>query len=488
MKKVILFISIFAILGCSDFLDRDPVEQTSTEQQLSSLEGVLQALNGSYREYEELKSSIHFVFADAFGGNVKFAPNQQGIPNIDPLFETVYTLNEEANAATYTSYYNGMYQLIYSVNQILLNVDDLPDASPEKINQIKAECLSIRASAHFELLNLFAQDYNFTADASHLGIVYAMDILEAGVDFPSRNTVQETFDLIEADLQDALQLYTSTSAIDFGASISYFNALNTRALLSRVYLYANRWEDAITYSSQVLSQQSQLTPREELVNQWSQFSPISETLLEFTPPISSDDGTTRSSVSGYYAIITNNDGEVIDNERYSASLDLVELYEENDIRGLGGLLETFEINTETPDGVEALPYHFVRKYPGDSGTMFMRLAEMYLNRAEANAKLGNETAAIADLMQIRLRANPNAGPINLSGEDLVEEILLERRRELAFEGHLFFDLMRNQKDLIRNDGCTIGNCNVNYPNFRFIMPIPLASELINENMEQNEGY
>lgn len=488
MKKVFFYIWICCGLGCNDFLDRDPIEQTSTEQQLSNLEGVIQALNGNYREYEIARSGLHFVFADAFGGNVKFAPNQQGIANIDPIFESVYNLTQESNSGTFSSFYTDMYQLIYAANQILIYVEDLPDASQEKINQIKAETLVLRASAHFDLLNLFAQDYGFTADASHPGVVYVTSILQAGEDFPARNTVAETFQLIETDLLDALQLFTPINAVEEGPPTAYFNERNTKALLSRVYLYSQQWEKAIDYATQVLSEESQLTPREELVEQWANAAPLTETLFEFAPRLSSDDGSFRFSVSSYYGITVNSNGEILDNRRYTASLDVINLYEENDIRGLGGLLETFEIDTQTPDVMIALPYHFVRKYPGDSGTMFIRLAEIYLNRAEANAQLGNASAAIEDVMQIRLRANPEAALINLNGQDLIDEILIERRRELAFEGHFFFDLMRNQKDLVRNDGCTINNCNVSYPNFRFVMPIPLSSELINENMEQNEGY
>jgi hypothetical protein len=87
-----------------------------------------------------------------------------------------------------------------------------------------------------------------------------------------------------------------------------------------------------------------------------------------------------------------------------------------------------------------------------------------------------------------LRANPDAELNSISGQDLIDEILLERRRELAFEGHLFFDLKRNNKDIIREDGCTINLCQLDYPNPRFVLPIPESSLLINQNMIQNEGY
>ncbi len=488
MRLASLFICLTFLTSCSDFLDRDPVEQTSVDQQMADVEGVLMALNGAYNSFEALHSSLFFIYADAFGGNVKFAPNAQGLTPIDNQFESVYSLAEESNSGTFTTYYNNSYQLLYALNLILNAIEQI-EIDETTYRQIRSEALAMRAAKHFDLLNLFAQHYTFTSDASHLGVVYANRIFQAGVDFPARSSLAASYQFIEADLVEAIDLFTDSSAIGVGPATSYFNRLNSLALLSRIYLYQERWDDVLQTTGLVLSEQSNLTSREELVDAWAQLAPISETLLEFSaPPASDDPNSVRSSVSDYFRVTVGQNGNVIENRRFSTSNDLIQLYEENDIRGEGGLLQTFLINTRTTDGLEPLPYTFTRKFPGNSGTQYLRLAEVYLNRAEAFAKLGNDQAAIETLQVVRQRANPDAPLLQMNGEELQEEIFLERRRELAFEGHLFFDLMRNKKDLVRNDGCTINDCNVNYPNNRFIMPIPLQSELINENMVQNEGY
>lgn len=487
MKKIIyILFLVFGVWSCDDFLDREPVEQVSISQQFSSVDGLLQALGGVYSEYEELYSGLSFVYADAIAGNVKFAPNQQGLTEIPDQFQPVYSFQEQATEGTFSAFYSNAYGIINALNLILENIDDVPNLTPDLEQQVRAETLAMRASVHFELSKLFAQTYNFTPQAQHLGIVYNTRTLVAGEDFPSRESLAETYNLIEADFNQALDLFTDSSVLE-GPETSYFNEVNTRALLSRLYLYKGDWQSTIDQANIVLNTGVELTPRENLLEQWSNFEPLSETLFEFTPPLTGDEGNVSSSVSVYFEVVVNND-EVLEYGRYTASNDLVALYDPNDIRGTIGLLLTQNVPTQTATEVVDLPYDFTQKFPANDGAVMIRLSEVLLNKAEAHARQGENTQAQADLQAIRSRANPNAETINLTGQDLIDEILLERRRELAFEGHLLYDLARNGQSIVRNDGCTISICQLDFPNDRFILPIPENSVLINENMVQNEGY
>jgi homoserine trans-succinylase len=110
---------------------------------------------------------------------------------------------------------------------------------------------------------------------------------------------------------------------------------------------------------------------------------------------------------------------------------------------------------------------------------------MYLIRAEANARMSKQALALIDLNTIRERANLNA--LNTT-TNLLEEIFLERRRELAFEGHLLYDIARYKKNVARDKGCLANVCNLNYPSNFFVLPIPESSIELNQNMQQNEGY
>ncbi len=487
MKKGILFCICFILLSCDDFLDREPVEQISIDQQLSTLEGHFDALNGAYTKFEELYSSLRFIYADALAGNIKFAPNNQGITSIDPRFEATYRFEEQESDSNFENLYEDSYEIINAINLILTRIDAIDGAEADK-NLIKAQALAMRAFLHADLLRVYAQPYNFTSNASHLGIVYNTEPLQIGEDFPSRLTVGESYALVEADNLQAIDFFENSSENANQPKVFYFNELNTKALLSRVYLYMQQWENAIDLSSQVIEEGPDLTPRDLLVSQWLDFNPLSEALLELAPPIDQDDGTIRSSVSTYFQVITDSNGNIIENKRYSTSNDLSSLYTNDDIRSTSGLLKTYFISTQTSSGTEELPFTFTQKFSDRDGAIVIRQSEMFLNRAEAFAKTGRENEALNDLNRIKLRANPDAELNSISGQDLIDEILLERRRELAFEGHLFFDLKRNNKDIIREDGCTINLCQLDYPNPRFVLPIPESSLLINQNMIQNEGY
>jgi len=489
MKKLLIYIPILFLLSCNDFLDREPVEQTSFEQQLSTIDGHLEALNGLYTEYEELYSGIYFVYADALGGNVKFAPNRQNEPSIDPLIDASYRFQETADDGAFEPFYENAYSIINAANLILENLAAV-DADQSLKDRIKAEALAIRATLHFELLKLFAQPYTFTPDASHIGIVYNQQTLTSGEDFPARSSVAESYDRLEDDYLQALSLFENADERTATPLSYYFNGLNVKAFLSRMYLYKADYQNCINYADEVINEASELTPREQLLSQWQALEPLSEVLFELAPPFSGTDATTpSSSVAEYFQVVTDNNGEVIENKRYATSNDLLSLYDSGDIRGESGLLKTYQIPTLQPDGnLNDEPYTFTRKFEANDGAIVIRLAEVYLNRAEAYAKSGNNAAAQNDLEVILNRAFDTPQEVSTENENLVDLILMERRKELAFENHLFFDRIRNQLDIIRNDGCSISNCHLSYPNTNFIQPIPEESVIINENMQQNEGY
>ena len=489
IKKLILFLPLLLLLSCNDFLDREPVEQTSFEQQLSTIDGHLEALNGLYTEYEELYSGIYFVYADALGGNVEFAPNRQNEPSIDPLIDASYRFQETADNGTFESFYDNAYSIINAANLILENIDPI-NADESLKNRIRAEALAMRATVHFDLLKLFAQPYNFTPDASHLGIVYNQQTLTSGEDFPSRLSVADSYERLEDDYLQALTFFENAEELTATPKSYYLNALNVKALLTRMYLYQQDHQNCINYANEVIAEAAGLTPRDQLLTQWQAIEPLSETLFELVPPFTGTDATTASSsVSQFFQVITDEDGNVVENDRYASSNDLISLYDENDIRGENGLLKTYQIPTLQADGNLAdEAYTFTRKFEANDGAIIIRLSEVYLNRAEAYARSGDNSAAQNDLSVILDRAYDTPQNVSAENENLVNLILMERRKELAFEGHLFFDRIRNQLDIVRNDGCSISNCNLSYPNTNFVQPIPEDAIIINENMEQNEGY
>jgi hypothetical protein len=148
------------------------------------------------------------------------------------------------------------------------------------------------------------------------------------------------------------------------------------------------------------------------------------------------------------------------------------------------------------------PMYYINKYSLQEGIVnlsspvYMRLAEMYLNRAEANAKLGNDQLALDDVNRIRQRAGLSGAALHTltsvatSGKTILDVVLEERWLELAFEGHRAYDLFRNNRAMVRNyPGSHVVSGNINQTiqptDNRVIFFIPQSEIDKNNKLTQN---
>jgi hypothetical protein len=142
------------------------------------------------------------------------------------------------------------------------------------------------------------------------------------------------------------------------------------------------------------------------------------------------------------------------------------------------------------------PANIVTKYSNvttfDENIKVIRLAEMYLIRSEANAHLVNEIPARADLNTIIGRSDTNPASqvgVTVTGSALISAIINERRKELAFEGHRLFDLIRNKLSFTKTTRGG-GTISITYPTNKTISPIPQTEMDANSGLsgQQNPGY
>ena len=199
--------------------------------------------------------------------------------------------------------------------------------------------------------------------------------------------------------------------------------------------------------------------------------------MEFSIP-RDDDGGIGGSMSAYFGY-----NSVTDYNKYVASEDITTLYEPNDIRK--SLFLEQPLPTLVNEQLENVSYFFSKKFQDNPGYVAFRISEMYLIRAEAAYELNHLDDAKNDINVLRARANAS---LLIDTNNLEVAILLERRKELCFEGHLFSDLARRKKDILRIDGCISQTCNLNYPSPKFILPIPQNNINLNSNIQQNESY
>ncbi|GAL60962.1 RagB/SusD family nutrient uptake outer membrane protein [Algibacter lectus] len=359
-SKHTLIALLLTCFNCSSFLEQEPGSQTSITELLDTTDGVVTALNGAYHDLEaNVRGERYATYADMQAGNITFTPtetgNNTGQITVPFNIENVYNFTDLADDSNLDGFYDDSYDIINQANLILEYVDALTDSNENIKNQIRAEALTIRAYVHFILSQVYAQNYGFTADASHLGLVYSKTTLTNGITYPSRETLATTYDLIIDDLTSAINNYSNTLLLD-GPTYSYFNKISTQALLARVYVSKYDWQNAYDLANEViLNSGKTLTPSEDYIAEWKKTDlPISEVLLEFSIPRDTG-GTVGGSLSSSYGFTS-----TADYADYVASEDLLNLFETNDLRGQL-FLET-NLPTLIDGELEDRPYYFTKKF------------------------------------------------------------------------------------------------------------------------------
>lgn len=463
-KFMIMTAMIFTVSSCGEeFLELSPQQSIADEDFLLTFGDFEAAIIGAYDQIQN---------SDWYGRYMQLVPDVMG--------EDVKQ-NASANRAKEWAEYNGapvdfipeefwaeIYEGVNIVNRIINAAFDPPAGVVAEYNQIVGQAYAIRALAYFDLVRLFAQHYTFTPGASHAGvpIVLAFDVENK----PTRNTVGEVYAQIISDFQQGISLMT----ID-PANSGSISKEASQALLSRVYLYMEDYSSAEAMATQIInsSKFTLVSNTDYPIQFFNGDSP--EAIFEVI--FSSTDNPGSDHLGGMYKESGYGD--------YLPSTDLLNLMTDGDVRKT---LFTADPNLQ---GVYASQR--VNKYPSSGADIatdnlpIIRLSEVYLNRAEARAKSGNDTGAQADLDLIRQRGFPAAPAVTATGPALITEILTERRIELCYEGHRIFDIARNKMDLVRND-CTSTTCLQTYPNDRYILPIPIEEMDVNPNMVQNPSY
>ncbi|SFC79703.1 SusD family protein [Algibacter lectus] len=482
-SKHTLIALLLTCFNCSSFLEQEPGSQTSITELLDTTDGVVTALNGAYHDLEaNVRGERYATYADMQAGNITFTPtetgNNTGQITVPFNIENVYNFTDIADDSNLDGFYDDSYDIINQTNLILEYVNALTDSNDNIKNQIRAEALTIRAYVHFILSQVYAQNYGYTADASHLGLVYSKTTLTNGITYPSRETLATTYDLIIDDLTSAINNYSNTLLLD-GPTYSYFNKVSTQALLARVYISKYDWQNAYDLANEViLNSGKTLTPSEDYIAEWEKTDlPISEVLLEFSIPRDTG-GTVGGSLSSSYGFTS-----TIDYADYVASEDLLNLFETNDLRGQL-FLET-NLPTLIDGELEDRPYYFTKKFQDNPGFVAIRLSEMYLIRAEASLGLENLEDCKDDINILRNRANAT---LLTETTNLEDALLLERRKEMCFEAQYLFDLARFQQNIVRGADCVSQTCNLIYPSGKYILPIPDSNIELNSNLQQNDTY
>lgn len=464
-NKIVVALLALASLSCSDsFLELEDQQKVLTTEALLTLGDFNSSITGVYNVLSDADyyGRYFHLIPDVMSDDVKQNSQANRVRN---YAEYVATRGD----AQAEDMWEKMYEANLSLNVIINSDVKVDDDDVDDRDHIIGEAYALRGQVYFDLVRMFAQHYQFTAGANHLGVPIVLDFDRFST--PARNTVEEVYTQIINDMTKALTLMKDTPRSGNKGTLS---ATAVKALLARVYLYKGDWTNAEAMATEVIgSGKYTLVSNANYVSSWAT-SYSSESIFEIT--VTAADNRGSDALGRMYIVQGYGD--------YLPSNDVYSLIPVGDARR--GVYKT-----DSKLAGDFAPFR-MNKYPSTQGidnTKVMRLSEVYLIRAEARAMKAapDEVGARADVNAIRLRGLPSATPIASTGQALLDDIARERRIELAFEGQRLWDLMRKKQDVVRIQ-CTSPICTITYPNDRFILPIPEAEMDANPNIQPNPGY
>lgn len=462
--------------SCSDFLTEEPKQEQSNELTFATFDGVNKAAAAMYGMFQSdaWYDGEFTLMSELRCGNAK---NPTSVPGSGRYRSDTQWIYSDHSTSPLWSY---AYYTIARANNVINNLDDKvgKDATQQQVNNVKAEALFIRALCYFDLVITYCQPYNYNAtEDDKMGVPLVL-VTENGK--PARDSKENVYNQIVADLLQAESImaddYVRSGVTDKAATPT---KPAIQALLSRVYLYMNKWQEAANYATKVISNKKyELAPADAYAAMFSAATAPEGGEIIFE--VYGSDKNEYWDNSGWahlpYTTTTDDKGSHGD---VCATKDLYDLYSEGDVRK----------SMFKQHGNDYFPTKYSGK-PKDSDPKYtnvpiLRLSEMYLNRAEAiiNGASIQGVTAESDLRKIAtVRGASQTAAATKQG------VFDERRRELAFEGHITADYARCNKSMTRKDFDDSKNKDVAFPSYMWALPIPHRELTANPNVAPNPGY
>ncbi len=250
MKKINIGIGLLAglfFVNCSGFLDETPDNRTK----IDSVDKVGEVVTLAYPQ------SSHFQFTDIMSDNAVDNGNVtlENVTNTESFFwDDIRYEGQDTPTNYWYSVYASIAQANTAYEAALKFEDDLVQkgrtADLKKLRSYMGEALIARAYGHFMLVNLFGKTYDPMTASSDLGIPYSKDVEKELLPSYTRNTVQEVYDFIEADLLEGLALIKNLERSS-ETKWFHFSEASAKAFAARFYLYKGDFEKSLEYSSHV---------------------------------------------------------------------------------------------------------------------------------------------------------------------------------------------------------------------------------------------
>ena len=444
----VLTAGLLLLGSCAKQLDIEPVNTIDGSNAVATSGDVEALLVGAYDALGD---------ADVLGGNIQRDADLLGDDG-EIFFDGTFVAPDEifrknmllTNAQAETTWLD-TYRAINITNNVLANLQVVTDA---KRTRVEGEAKFLRGLMYFELVRIFGKTWLDGTPSANPGVPLVLtptlEITEQNK--VSRNSVTQVYAQVIKDLTEAeaaLPVSNGFFATKFAAA----------AILSRVYMMQGRYPEAAAAATRVIgSGRYMLADIEQVFDLRVNVNGANTSEDIFAMQVTSQDGTNSLNVF-FGASEFGGRGDIIIEDAHLA------LYEPDDKRG--GLFYEGDIgNIYSSKWINAF-----------GNVKIVRLAEMYLTRAEANLRTGATVGATpaSDLNLVRARAGLSPLP---AATLTVAAILRDRNLELAFEGHRIHDLKRTRSDV----------AGLAFSSPKLVFPIPQREMDANTNLVQNPGY
>ncbi|MDR0224781.1 MAG: RagB/SusD family nutrient uptake outer membrane protein [Myroides odoratus] len=447
-NSFLLLLALVFLTSCDRMLDLDPKENVDSDQIYKSVRyfeyGVVGVYNNLHLENSTLLGSI---MAD----ECKLSSENTGVDGYAVhLNRWTYSSDDEILHETWKDYYHALYK----INTLLENKDRVPQESAEDKEAmaiLEGELKGLRAMVHFELHRIFGDADAKKGHALTIPYVTSTDLFQK----PGKTPLADFYTLVWKDLQAAEEHLTNTHAP------TRFSLDATYALAARVALYQKEYPQAITYATKIMTQYT-LATKEQYTALW-RANQTAEVIFKLAR---NNEDDLRPNTLWYNF----NTGKSL----FYGSTKLIHSYAEDDVR--------FSLFFGEEQANQ------IAKYSGEgnenriSDLPVFRLAEVYLIRAEAYFRTGATALGIRDI-QALLEARTGE---EITITELDESVILtERFKELAFEGHRYFDLKRLGQPLERNTedlAAATDSKQLLFGSPLYQLPIPLKEVQSNPNL------
>ncbi len=495
---VFLVIAVFFTSCKKSYLTRDPYNAVSLSTAIKSEADLSVALNGVYSQLRN---------TDLFGRTLPL----KGDLMADNVYVTTSNSNRYISINNFTTTSADAYPGAIWPNAyvIIKNANNVINAGlglggTTNTNQYAGEAFAIRALMYFELVRNFGHPYTVGQNDPGVSIVpdnLAFDPTITTVK-PARSTVKQVYTQVISDLERAYTLMTVYRGT------AYFSKYAARALEARVYQNMGDWVNAKAMALDVINNSGWVllapaayvsptgslggTSAASALNTYSpggywaspsvQTSTKNETFFEVGSDLLSNNGFDQ--IGFIYLQVGGGYGDILGNA------ELYNLYSATDVRR--GLMPLAPAGYRSG---QAGNIYLCYKYPNPANgadkddTKIIRLSDVLLIAAEAYYNTADIPNANLYLNKVAQQRDPAFAGYANAGAQVLEDILTERRKELAFEGSRFWDLVRLQRSWTKtrnqNPLTTIA---VTPANTQLIFAIPQAERDANPNIVQNPGY